>query len=107
MKLGSSQCEGCGDFARLVKHHWYEYDTPGIRRTKNICQKCNTGLKTGHFDSLVNHFLPCWDIQLERLKNVRRGILRRLIREFPEEVWWLKAGAFNPYCQVDSYVLQD
>ena len=106
-QFGLSKCEGCGDFARLVRHHWYQVDAPDIERARYICQWCNTNLKTTHFWPNCYHIMPTWEVQLERIKDKQRSLLKRLLKEFPEESWWIREGAFNPYLQVDSYVLQD
>lgn len=107
VSLGLSRCECCGEFAKLVRHHWYQIDSPDVKRARNVCQKCNANLKTIHFHPNGYHIMPTWEIQLERIKDKQRSLLKCLLKEFPEESWWLKIGAFNPYLQVDSYVLQD
>jgi len=59
-------CEACHSRAKLVRHHWYQHNAPGMICTKDICYYCNSRLKTKS-DSKSNHFLPSWEEQKDWL----------------------------------------
>ena len=103
VSLGLSRCEVCGDYAKLVKHHWYQVDFPGVEFHKYICQKCNTKLRSIYF-GLDNHFLPPWEMQYTILREGLIVILKHLAKEFPELMIQEAVGVLNPYEPCNPYV---
>lgn len=78
-------CECCkNECSKLVRHHWYEKDTPNIRREKLICIKCNFIFST--HTRIDNHILPSWELQIQGYNQYLISNKRPFVYHVPETV---------------------
>lgn len=70
------QCPICHENGRLIKHHWWEDNTRMVGHIRQICNGCNSILRT--MNDKDNHVLPEWNKQIEYARRFRGRVIYQM-----------------------------